>query len=545
MKKRLTWMLVCCLLLSMGACRSSQGDSGSEQEQTRDGTITSAPETTVPEETVPEETHDPIPVTLKVWAPYEDQGEGENWLGKMEQAFQAAHPEYEIQWINEMMAEGDVGYKILLQEDVADVFIYPSDQLSGMVEAGGLVRLEGDHLEQVRSDNARLVVDTVTHTDGGVYGFPVANVTWIMYYDKNVFTPEDVQSLDAMLEKGRVCVPFTVSWNAGAFFLGTGCTVFGADGNDPAAGIQFGGEAGYRAARKMVELAAHPNCVAGGMDTALLMNGDVDAVFSGCWSKLELESALGDRLGAAPLPSFQIDGETYQMKALSGTKCVGVSPQPSGEEGKQMLAMAFAAFLATPDDQLERYRMSGIIPAAQVLLEDETIRSDSVAVAEMMTMDHCSVVQPSIPEMNGYWMTMDNFGNGIANGEITMENYVQMVDMMMQEMGQTDPGQTDPEQTGTITVHARVHADWDDIHCWAWSQKGTASEGFPGEPMRQEGQWYVIEMPAWIEALLIYGDDGNGGAHSGDQFLEPGKDVWIEVYGQDMAEVYYADPDQI
>ncbi|MBQ7344670.1 MAG: extracellular solute-binding protein [Oscillospiraceae bacterium] len=544
MKKLLTWMLVCCVLLSMGACRSSQGDlqgNGTLQEETKDETTIATSETTVPEESIP----DPIPVTMKVSTPYEDQAEGENWLERMEQAFQAEHPEYEIQWINEMMAEGDVGNCVRFGEECADVFIFPTDQLSGMVEAGGLVRLGGSYLEQVQNDNSQMVVDAATHTDGGVYGFPIANVTWIMYYDKDVFTPEDVQSLDTMLEKGKVCVPFNVSWNAGAFFLGTGCTVFGTDGNDAAAGIQFGGEAGYQAARKMIQLVAHPNCVAGGMDPGKLMDGEVDAVFSGSWSKTELEAALGDRLGAAPLPSFQIDGEEHQMKALSGAKCVGVSPRTSTQEGKQMIAMAFAAFLASPDGQLERYHMSGIIPAAQALAEDETIRSDSVAVAEIETMSRCSVVQPSLPEMNSYWLPMEALSVGIVNGEVTMENYVQMVDMMMQEMGQTDPGQTDTEQMEMITVHARVHADWEDIHCWAWSQKETASDGFPGEPMRQEGQWYVIEMPAWIEALLIYGDDANGGAHSGDLFLEPGRDVWIDVYGQDMAEVYYTDPDQL
>lgn len=40
-------------------------------------------------------------ITLSVWAPQEDQAKDTNWLGKVEENFAKAHPEYNITWKND------------------------------------------------------------------------------------------------------------------------------------------------------------------------------------------------------------------------------------------------------------------------------------------------------------------------------------------------------------------------------------------------------------------------------------------------------------
>ena len=44
-------------------------------------------------------------VTLKVWAPQEDQANADSWLQQMEAKFEAAHPEYKMTWVNEVAGE--------------------------------------------------------------------------------------------------------------------------------------------------------------------------------------------------------------------------------------------------------------------------------------------------------------------------------------------------------------------------------------------------------------------------------------------------------
>ena len=395
--------------------------------------------TTDPAPTAPPVTQPTEPpkeaVTIKVWTPAEDQNERHNWLEEMQSRFAAQYPQYEITWDNEVMDEGSAaGYLTWDTASGADVYMFVNDQLYGLVNAGCLTQLDGTFETQVRNDNSQFHINTVTHTDGSIYGFPVANNTWFMYYNKDVFTPEDVKSLDTMLSKGKVCVPFNIGWNSGCFFLGTGCTVFGQIGNDAAKGIDFGGQKGYTAAKKMIEVASNGNCISGGMDEGKLIDGEVGAIFSGSWSASGLKSALGDKLGVAPLPTFEADGQTYRMTALSGSKCVGVNPNAGFQKGKMDLCKAFAAFLASEEGQLLRYELRGVIPSHQNLRYHEAILNDPVAMAEMETITNASVVQSALPEMGQYWSPVETFGHGCTNGDINLSNYMDMVDMLNEQL---------------------------------------------------------------------------------------------------------------
>ena len=402
MKKILALVLAALMVLSMVACAKTEGNDA---------------------------------ITIKVWTPTEDQAEGNNWLTAMQAKFEAAHPEWNIKWDNSTMGEGDAGNAVVADVTAsADVFMFANDQLGTLVKAGGLAKVLGDYKTQVTNDNNAFMINTVTHTDGEIYGFPVTNNTWFMYYDNTVFTADDVKSLDTMITKGKVYLPFGTGWTAGCIFLGTGCTIFGANGLDVEAGIQFGGEAGLKAAKKMIELVAHENVVAGGMDVSKLVAGEVSATFQGSWERKGLEEKLGDKLGVAMLPKFTIDGEEYQMTAMSGSKCVGVNPSSGLVEGKQEIATAFAAFLASEEAQLARYEMRGTIPAHKNLKNNEKIAADPVAVAEMATIESASVLQSALPEMSNYWGPVENFGGKVVTGEMTLENYEIGVEEMQEAL---------------------------------------------------------------------------------------------------------------
>jgi arabinogalactan oligomer/maltooligosaccharide transport system substrate-binding protein len=81
--------------------------------------------------------------------------------------------------------------------------------------------------------------------------------------------------------------------------------------------------------------------------------------------------------------------------------------------------------------------MRGVIPAASALAEDETIKSDIIAAAEINTMTNTAVVQSTIPEMNQYWTPIGTFGGLISNGEVNESNYKEQVDQMMGSLNNT------------------------------------------------------------------------------------------------------------
>ena len=368
--------------------------------------------------------------TIKVWTPTEDQAEGNNWLVAMQEKFAAAHPEYKITWDNSTMGEGDAGAAVIADVTAsADVYMFANDQLGKLINAGGLSKLVGDFETQVKNDNGDFMVNSVTHTDGAVYGFPVTNNTWFMYYNKDVFTADDVKSLDTMLTKGKVYLPFGTGWTSGCMFLGCGGSIFGAAGNDESAGIDFSSaKGGYVAAKKMIELVNNPNVVAGGMDISKMISGEVAATFNGSWVRGDMENAFKDKLGVAVLPKFTADGKEYQMTAMSGSKCVGVNPNSNAVEGKQLACTEFAAFLASEEAQLARYEMRGVIPSHKNLANNDKVKADAVAVAEIATINQVSVVQSALPGMDKYWGPVENFGNKVITGDINMTNYELQVD---------------------------------------------------------------------------------------------------------------------
>ena len=180
-------------------------------------------------------------VRLMVWSPQNDQSrDNGQWLQTMCEAFAEEHPEWDITFVygvaDEASAAGQVSQD---PEASADVFMYANDTLTTLTDANALAKFGGTYREQIEGMNSQEVIDSLT-MDDNLYGVPFTTNTWFMYYDKSVFSEEDIKSLDTMLEKGVVSFPFTNSWYLPAFYLANGCTLFG-DGTDEAAGVDFGG----------------------------------------------------------------------------------------------------------------------------------------------------------------------------------------------------------------------------------------------------------------------------------------------------------------
>ena len=110
-------------------------------------------------------------VALKVWGPQEDQVDSSSWLPTMCEQFNDAHPEWNITFTYEVCSEGDASKNVT--QDVsaaADVYMFANDQLGTLVQANAIAQLGGSYLDEVLNDNPDTMIDSVTSTDGGVYG---------------------------------------------------------------------------------------------------------------------------------------------------------------------------------------------------------------------------------------------------------------------------------------------------------------------------------------------------------------------------------------
>ncbi len=371
-------------------------------------------------------------VRLMVWSPQGDQSKDKGeWLQTCCNAFAEEHPEWDITFVYGVADEASSAGQVSQDAEAsADVFLYANDNLTTMTDADALVKFGGKYREEIEATNSQTSLDSVTK-DGEIYGVPFAINTWFLFYDKSVFSEEDVKNLDTMLEKGVVSFPFTNSWYLPAFYIGNGCTLFG-DGTDASAGVDFGGEKAREVTDYLIDLESNPNfrIDADGSGIAGMRDGSINAMFSGSWDAGAIKEALGDNMGVAALPTYTLNGEEKQMYAYAGTKAVGVNAQSD----YMVQAVELAIFLANEYSQRLHYELEDVVPCHTALLEDEEIMSDEVVAAINDTFNRTSILQPNLAEMSNCWTPVENMGKGIRNGSITHENAAEQTEQMNEAM---------------------------------------------------------------------------------------------------------------
>ena len=108
---------------------------------------------------------------------------------------------------------------------------------------------------------------------------------------------------------------------------------------------------------------------------------------------------------------------------------------------------------------------------------------------------------------------------------------------------ESEPVESEPvEDSDSITVYAKVPADWAEPGCWAWnaSLNKNAFDAWPGVALTLDGEWYTIDIPNWCDSIII--NANAGGIQTGDTGIEMGKDLWIVVAEDKSATVYYEEP---
>lgn len=394
MKKLLALCLAVLMTLSLAAC---SGNSGGEDKPAEEKTA----------------------VTVTVWGPQEDQSEDNGkWLQTMCEKFAAAHPEWEITFNYGVCSEGDAKTNVTTDPAAAaDVYMYANDQIPDLLKAGALAELGGSVVETIKKNNSETTVNTVTY-NGSVYGVPYMPNTWFMYYDKSVFTEDDVKSLEAMLEKGKVAFPLSNSWYIASFYVANGCTLFGPDGGDAASGLDFSGDKAVAVTDYLVDLVANPNFVDGDVSTGT----DINAFFSGNWDYQKALDAFGDNIGVCAAPAYSLG----QLKAFAGTKAVGVNPQTALYAEHPEIAVALAAYLGGTEAQQAHFDLREQLPTDN----NVNVGNNAVAKAIVDTMSYASIVQPLQADMGNYWGPAESMGKELVAGTVTHANAAEKTEAM-------------------------------------------------------------------------------------------------------------------
>lgn len=409
-KKILALLLVFCMMLGLMA-----GCSQNANNDTPDDTSANAgnEQTDAPTEA------EPISATLRIWTPSEDQNpELGEWVVTLCNQFNEMHPEWDLTFEYGVCSESDA--KKLVPQDIdaaADVFLFGSTGLEKLCQANSLTEWGGKYLDQIVANYSQSMVDCLTY-EGGVYGVPITTDTYYMYYDKSVFTEEDVLSLDTMLEKGKVAFPLANGFYNAAFYLANGCTFFGENGGDRESGIQLGGENGTAVTNCLVDLVANPNFIVAEPSDAIAMmrEGNCDAYICGTWQAAQTEEVLGENFGVAMLPSVMIDGKNCQLRPFTSAKAVGVKSTTEYPE----IALNLALYLGGYEGQKLHYELRGYIPCENQLVTE--VQDDLVCRVDAQTIAEIAMPRGSYAEFSYFWTPAESMGLEIRDGVVTHEN---------------------------------------------------------------------------------------------------------------------------
>ena len=97
------------------------------------------------------------------------------------------------------------------------------------------------------------------------------------------------------------------------------------------------------------------------------------------------------------------------------------------------------------------------------------------------------------------------------------------------------------EKPQYTTATVAVPADWGTPYCWAWSEadKKDVFAARPGQAMIQDGDYYTIELPAWVDSIVISNSDGT--VRTANLAVEPGKDFWVSIWETGNTYVVYSE----
>ena len=369
-------------------------------------------------------------ISLTVWGAEEDQ----TLLKELTDNFQAAYPDQTFDIQIGVESESTAKDTVLTDvEAAADVYAFADDQITDLVKAGALLKLDdyaevlqmaGKTLDDVKDANVEGSVDAAT-IDGGLYAFPrAADNGYFLYYDASVLSEEDVASWSSLLEAAdaagkKVGMTLASGWYNASFFYGAGFTTgLNEDGTTAIDwnGTSADGYTGVDVVKGMLAISGSPAfmAIADGDISNQLASGNLAACVSGTWDAMTAQEVFGDGYAATKLPTFTVGDQEVQQGSVAGYKYIGVN----GYSENSGWAVLLADYLSNEEAQQKFFdeRESG--PSNKNVGASDAIK-ENVALSALAQQSEYAQAQ----KVGGkYWDPAKTFGELIAQGTLAADD---------------------------------------------------------------------------------------------------------------------------
>lgn len=368
---------------------------------------------------------------LTVWGMEEEK----TMLGEMFDDFKAAFTDITSDIEHVVTGTDDVVEKAIGDMDnAADVFAVSHDDFEKLVSKGAISEITGEYKSQIEKTCTDESIRAATY-DGKLYGFPSSAETYVLFYDKSKLTDTDVKSLTTILKKdvgngvSKFGMDFDDEYYVSSIFLTAGCTLFGENGSDKTA-CDFNSDNGVSAA-KFIKSLKSQGVVSCDDDEAVaqMKAGKLASYITESDDADKMKNALGDNYGVAKLPTVNINGKETQMKSFSEYKIYVVKAKSSDVAN----AMKLAQHLTSEQNQIKRFKNSGLIPTNKTAMANKDITSDKTVSATIEQLNN-SIPTPSISQYEKYEDIIEDFAYNCFNGNIADNDIKTKLDEMVKKI---------------------------------------------------------------------------------------------------------------
>ena len=305
----------------------------------------------------------------------------------------------------EAVSEQDAATQMITDVEAGgDLYCFAQDQFARLVQAGALAKLGAKASENVIANNDAGTVAAAMSGDV-LYAYPLtADNGYFMYYDKSIIPDADVDSMEKLIadcEAAQKYFAFDVqgsAWYLASFFFATGCRsdwTTDDDGTFISVNDSYNSPAGLIAVKGLKKLVDSPFFLSSALASEFSSNAAI--VVSGTWDYETAKELLGDNLGVADLPSFEVDGTEYHLGSFSGCKLMGVKPQVDAVKGAALHKLA--QYLTGEKAQMERFEALSWGPSNLVDQASEAVQANP-GLAALLAQSAFSVPQGQI---HGSW----------------------------------------------------------------------------------------------------------------------------------------------
>ena len=369
-------------------------------------------------------------IKLTVWGAEEDQNLLKELTDKFQETYKDQTFDIQIGVESESTAKDTVLTDV---EAAADVYAFADDQISDLVKAGALLKLDdyadalqlaGKTLDDVKAANVDGSIEAAT-VDGSLYAFPrAADNGYFLYYDSSVLTEEDVASWDSLLAAAdkagkKVGMTLASGWYNASFFYGAGFTTgLNEDGTTAMDwnGTSADGYTGVDVVKGMLDIAGNSAfmAIADGDISNQLASGNLVACVSGTWDGITAQNVYGDGYAATKLPTFKVGDAQVQQGSVAGYKFVGVN----GYSENSGWAVLLADYISNEEAQQAFFDQRESGPSNKNVAASDSVK-ENVALGALAQQAEFAQAQ----KVGGkYWDPAKTFGELIAQGTLSADD---------------------------------------------------------------------------------------------------------------------------